>query len=267
MKHSDQYKKEKCLGHKIFIKVKNFIVRKVFKNVSEETKVYIKKSFFVNYKNQYVEIKRLLSEIGINKPILIDGGAHEGQTISKFKKYFPEPEIYAFEAIPELAIKLKNNENINVTIFNKAIGERDEKIEFKINNSTATSSALDSDLAYKYYPGQNDLIKKISIDCVSLDSLLNDNIIKQSDVIKLDLQGYELFALNGAKQTLANAKIVLTEVEFISLYKDQPLFEDIAQFMKDNNYRLYNFYDIQNDKSGQIIFADAIFINNNFFKQ
>lgn len=249
------------------IRVKNFILRKIKANIGEETRIFLKSILYKNYKDQYAEIKKMLTEINLSKPVLIDGGAHKGQTILKFKKIFPGSEIYAFEPIPELAGKLKIIEDTTVTVFDKALGEKDGKIEFRVNNSTATSSAFDSDLVHKYYPGVAELNKKISVDCVTIDGLLKTQKIKQPDVIKLDLQGYELYALEGAKETLINTKIVLTEVEFIPLYKNQPLFEDIAQFMKDNNFRLYNFFDIQNNEFGQIIYADAIFINNMFFEQ
>ena len=214
--------------------------------------------------NTIVEIKKLLKIIDLKVPIIIGGGAHKGETISKLKRYFPKSEIYAFEAIPELANQIKLKPKISV--FNKALGEKNEKLEFNVNVSSDTSSFLDSDLNKKYYANKVKLDKKIMVECASLDTLLKTDQIKQPDVIKLDLQGYELYALRGAKETLANAKIVLTEVEFIPLYKNQPLFDDIDQYLKDNDFRFYKFFEIR-ETDGRRTFADAIFINNKFFNK
>src|SRR3954470_18825766 len=47
------------------------------------------------------------------------------------------------------------------------------------------------------------------------------------DFLKLDIQGAELDVLRGATKTLANTLVVESEVEFLPLYKDQPLFGDL----------------------------------------
>jgi len=248
------------------VRVKNFLFRKIKESLSEKNTIFIKRLIYRDYKDQYVEIKNILNEINIHNPTIVDGGAHEGQTIKKMKGYFSDSEIYAFEAIPELANKLKITEQTKVRVFSNALGEEEKKINFRINSNTATSSILAPDLVDKYHPGLAELCEEIAVDCVSLDDLLVREEIKQPDVIKLDLQGYELNALKGSKQVLVNCKVVLTEIEFVPLYKNQPLFEDVAMFMRQNDYMLYNLFDIQSDRSGQITFADAIFINKRFFK-
>ncbi len=47
------------------------------------------------------------------------------------------------------------------------------------------------------------------------------------DFLKIDVQGSELSVFNGARERLKRAVAVHTEVCFLPLYKDQPLFGDI----------------------------------------
>ncbi len=91
----------------------------------------------------YFELTRLLQSI--KNPIFIDGGAHSGETIEKLQIYFPNAEIYAFEAIPELANNI--TKSAGVTIFSKALGEKERTLSaFNITQSSDCSSAFNTEL-------------------------------------------------------------------------------------------------------------------------
>ena len=49
--------------------------------------------------------------------------------------------------------------------------------------------------------------------------------------IKIDIQGGELMALRNAKVRLHEALVIQTEVEFLPMYIDQPLFSEVASFL------------------------------------
>ncbi len=82
----------------------------------------------------------------------------------------------------------------------------------------------------------------------------------------MDIQGSELLALEGTVQCLKQDKIAIiyTEVEFISIYKNQPLFLDIANYLNSQNYIIYGLYNF-NYINNQLAWCDAIFINKNIF--
>ena len=51
----------------------------------------------------------------------------------------------------------------------------------------------------------------------------------------MDLQGAELIALKSmGKELLSTVKVIHTELEMTPIYKDQCLFEDVNQFLKNN---------------------------------
>ncbi|HKU43215.1 MAG TPA: FkbM family methyltransferase [Polyangiales bacterium] len=81
-----------------------------------------------------------------------------------------------------------------------------------------------------------------SIQVTTLDSLLVSKSLPDPDFIKLDTQGSELDILKGARTALASSLLgVESEVEFIRLYKDQPLFEDVSAFLRQQGFDLIGF--------------------------
>ncbi len=52
------------------------------------------------------------------------------------------------------------------------------------------------------------------------------------DFLKVDVQGAEIMVFNGARERLKSALIVDVEVEYIPLYKNQPLFADIDSALR-----------------------------------
>src|SRR5688572_10177302 len=60
------------------------------------------------------------------------------------------------------------------------------------------------------------------------------------DFIKLDTQGSELDILRGGEKTLACAVGVEIEVEFLPMYRGQPLFAEVDTFLRDSGFELHD---------------------------
>ena len=67
---------------------------------------------------------------------------------------------------------------------------------------------------------------------------------QQADFIKSDVRGAELLVLENALQKISNAVVIETEVEFVEIYRNQPLFGDIQRFMRDQGFVLHKLVDI-----------------------
>lgn len=114
--------------------------------------------------------------------------------------------------------------------------------------------------------------KEVEIDCDTLDNVLESNNLKL-DYIKLDTQGSELDILTGANQTLDNDIFAIeTEVEFIDIYKNQPLFTDVDIFLRKKGFLLMDIGNMLHVKGkrtvgigGQksfLISADALYFKS-----
>ncbi len=102
----------------------------------------------------------------------------------------------------------------------------------------------------------------------TLDQLFLDGDIPYVDFLKCDTQGTELSILKGGQEHIVSSLWGLqVEVEFIPLYKDQPLFSDVHQFMTEQGFYLMDFRRFFWKRSGwhdyigrgQMTFADALY--------
>jgi hypothetical protein len=97
---------------------------------------------------------------------------------------------------------------------------------------------------------------------VRLDSVFDQEI----DILKLDLQGYELEALRGATTLLPRVKTITVEVEFVPLYNGQPLFGDVDVCLRQAGFRLLNLYELWTQPDGQLTAGDAVYLNTRYFE-
>jgi hypothetical protein len=93
------------------------------------------------------------------------------------------------------------------------------------------------------------------------------------DMLKIDVQGAELDVFVGAGTLLEDALLIWTEVEFLPLYRDQPLFAEVERYLRDKGFQLFAFDGIASRPlrafadSGrpagtrtQALWADALFL-------
>jgi hypothetical protein len=95
-----------------------------------------------------------------------------------------------------------------------------------------------------------------------------------ADFLKLDVQGAELLVLEGAVARLADILVVHVEVEFLPLYKNQPLFADIDAFLRAQGFAFHTMKPygrtfkpaiLNNDiyaQLNQLIWADAVYVRD-----
>lgn len=82
------------------------------------------------------------------------------------------------------------------------------------------------------------LVAEHPIQTVALDEIQE---IKDVDYIKIDIQGAELAVFSNAKRLLKGVSIIQTEVSFVELYKNQPLFADVDSFLREQGFQFIKF--------------------------
>jgi FkbM family methyltransferase len=150
-----------------------------------------------------------------------------------------------------------------------------EPRQFYECSSPDTSSLFepDSALAGKFHSLDEPLrvVSSRRIETRRLDDLAETAGV---DFLKLDVQGAELLVLQGAAERLRDVLIVHTEVEFLPLYKGQPLFADIDGFLRARGFAFHtmtpfgrSFKPLLVNNSiyaslNQLIWADAIYVRD-----
>ena len=143
-----------------------------------------RKQLFVDPKKQYFD--KYLPKHG---DVIIDCGVAHGDFIDNLLTYEQEIKVYAFEADRHFyELLVQKYDNPNISIINKCVYSEEGEVSFSDDNSHG-SNAINSDGAIK--------MAATSIDC-----FVQTNSINKVDWIKMDIEGAELDAIEGAKETL-----------------------------------------------------------------
>jgi len=97
------------------------------------------------------------------------------------------------------------------------------------------------------------------VPVVALDEYVDEHNMPLPDLIKLDVQGFELEALVGAKRCVASARFIIVEVSLVELYLWQALFRDIYDFCRTHGFRLYAL-GAETRLGKELLQADALFL-------
>lgn len=82
-------------------------------------------------------------------------------------------------------------------------------------------------------------IREVPIECMSFSDFLKQKNKDAPNLVKLDTQGSELDILSSLSSShFENVLCVETEIEFVEMYKNQPLFWDLHSFMTKNGFDL-----------------------------
>lgn len=171
--------------------------------------------------------------------VIYDIGAHVGTWSLLAKAVFPCAEIHAFEPLlqhrSEFLMSFADVKD--ATLHSVALGSSNGSATFHITNSVSSSSVLPLAAASDHFGLKE--VSQAPVGLRRLDDYRIEQRLKLPDMIKLDVQGYELEALKGAKQCLQAAKAVIMEVSFVEIYQGQPLFDDVVRYMADEGFRLH----------------------------
>jgi FkbM family methyltransferase len=211
-------------------------------------------------KKQYTEKYKWITNK--NLQTVLDIGANTGQFAEKIRWILPDAKIYSFEPIPFVFDILKKNfeNDKNFEAINCGLGEEDGITDFYLNEFSDSSSFLKmKDLHKNNFP-QTANESKISVQIKKLDDVLSYDKIKSPYLVKIDVQGFEDKVINGGKNIIRNAEYIITEVSFVELYENQPLFDKIYNLLKEMGFQYVgNFEQLTSYVTNEILQADAIF--------
>lgn len=200
-------------------------------------------------------------------PLVIDVGAHRGESISFFKNLFPNSEIFSFEPIKEnfdILSEIASQERTHV--YQMAVSDFCGKTTFymqdishigslqPINNSSTDSLGYASRATNA----------EVEVLVTTIDSFCTEKHINHVDILKIDVQSHEVAALRGALNTLKFTDCVSIEISLYDFYKtkNSSLLE-VELIMNQSGFKLWDISKVsKNPKNFRTDWIEAIYIRN-----
>jgi FkbM family methyltransferase len=189
----------------------------------------------------HIDSLELLEMLSQQRPkVIYDIGANVGVWTILAKTIFPDSEVHAFEPLANHSARFTTQTAglQSVYLHNIALGNVSGETDLHVVDFTDATSVLPLAAAGQ---DQWDLreteVQKVRIE--RLDTWVSSKKLPWPDLIKLDVQGFELQVMQGGSKCLESARVVLTEVSFHEYYRGQCLFHDIVGYLANFRFRVF----------------------------
>ena len=224
----------------------------------------------INFIDYIEDIKKISanSNLKINlskKPIIFDIGSNIGNSAIILKSNFKNSEIHCFEPIKKTFEILKKNLSnyADLKLNNFALGP-------KLSSEQYMHTFKHSNLISNFHETTQLTVNNANMDIekvksINLDQYCINNKIEVIDILRIDVNGYEISVLEGAKYLLKNQKIKFIHFSFYNVNTKDHVgdLNKISNYLEGNKYRLGVFYNdfIHYERNGGYYFA-TYFVNN-----
>jgi FkbM family methyltransferase len=203
----------------------------------------------------------LFSSLGID--LLIDVGANKGQYAMSRRANGYKGDIVSFEplsAAHDRLIGLAKND-VNWRIADRmALGDTSGEIEINLAGNSASSSILPMLDACLIAEPESRYVGKETVALRRLDDVLDLKMLERRIFLKLDVQGFEAYVLNGAEQVLSIVLAVQLEMSLLPLYQGERLMPETQQFLRDKGFELWDLRPgFRDPATGRLLQVDGIF--------
>jgi FkbM family methyltransferase len=206
-----------------------------------------------------IEHDRVLA--GLDLSTVVDIGANRGQFALCIRRLYPEAHIYSFEPLRKpAAVWLETFQgDSRATLFNKAVAPESGSARMHVPRWDVSASLLPIGAAQQAnFPFTAETSQEV-VATVLLSECVDAAAIKGRALLKLDVQGFELAALQGCADMLDRFELVYVEASFIELYVGQALASDVVAFLLERNFKLLCVANLAAGRSQRPIQADFLF--------
>jgi FkbM family methyltransferase len=206
---------------------------------------------FFYQKKKYSFLKKKIQK---NIDVLIDVGAHHGDTISEFLKIFMIKKIYAFEPskqnFEKLIKKTQKIEKCNpvkIKVYQFGLGEKNDIMQLTEITDGVSNTFNNLNMNSKYLKKKKFIttlfgIKKFVQDkvptkIIPLKEFIDQEKIDKIDFIKIDTEGFEFNILLGLEKDIKKVQFILFEHHYDNMIIKNYKFKDIHKLLHDNGFK------------------------------
>ncbi len=176
----------------------------------------------------------LIRGLGFQPKTVLDIGVAKGT--EDLYKSFPDSYFLLIEPLKEFEPDLKSIlKRYKGSYVLAAAGSSSAQVTFNAHTNHLFGSSL-----YKESMGAEADGDPITVPMLRIDDILNDKRLSGSYLMKIDVQGAEIDALEGAQSALSETEVAVLEVSMFEFMKGAPQFFDIVLYMKNHGFVAYD---------------------------
>lgn len=226
-------------------------------------KVLRKNQNLVSIEEPFAVMKKVLERQTVTG--ILDAGASNGSVSKRLLQSFPGATVYGFEPNPlyrETLEQFSASEPRFRPNF-KALSDTQGEVELNFMASPGISSMFAPNERLRDYDAVGSQVKTSQkISTIPIDDWAREQGVKGLEVMKFDIQGAELMALNGARETLTHSTLlVYTEIWFNPCYDGGALFWEVDQLLRECGFVLYELFQPKYHQSGLLFWGNAMYLH------
>lgn len=200
----------------------------------------------------------VVRDMGINPNAILDIGAHTGQFHSWAKRVWSDVGVFMIEANPvhestldRLAMMTGDNYLI------AALGDAEREVTFYTRSDKPHTEGNSYYREAAYWDLEH-LVQRSTVRLQLLDNLFEDGSV--FELIKLDTQGSELDILEGGKELVSKATVIILEISYIEHNLGAPTAQETIDYM--NSIGFLESISIGEHYDGEkLVQEDLVFLN------
>jgi FkbM family methyltransferase len=143
-------------------------------------------------------------------------------------------------------------------IHYKAAGDKDGWLEINVDDSDLQLSSFANRTTLTK---SGNILRKRNVEVTTLDSIFKNGTPRLGPILlKIDTEGNEVSALEGADLLLQSTEFVIAEVSIARRFEDGYKFEELINLMSKNGFTVFSFLHIEHEENEmRPRFADIVF--------
>lgn len=232
-----------------------------------ETSLRLRHDLRLRLRRHPIELRRrypALEAVPLRRgAVVVDGGAHVGAFSECVLAWQPWARLHVFEpaATPFAELRQRLAPFGGVTFNQAALGAGPGEGELRISRCPQASSLLACGevLENGLYGIDFSTEATVRVPVETVAGYAHDRNLTRIDLLKLDVQGYELEVLKGAEPVLDRIRFVYCEAHFQELYRGAPLAPEVFAWLHARNFELLRMSAFRASDRGELMECDMLF--------
>lgn len=176
-----------------------------------------------------------LAAKGFSPAVVLDIGSAKGYWSLRAATRWKTAQFHMIDPLVESEPSLKEicQKHDRFHYLLMAVGNRTGTVTMNVTPDFDGSSALD-------YPGA-DPARQRQIPLDTIDNLMAAGKLPPPQLVKIDVQGFEMQVLQGGQKLFESAEVFIIETNLYRFMPECPLLHEIVAYMAERGYRIFDF--------------------------